>query len=1094
MRFAATLLGLALVAAPGGAELALAPDGDGLRLIDGGEVGRLAILAWDTSWAHSGTLAGREGTLADRLTATMALPGRAAGQATIEATAERRDGVYKITLSARFSEATALNAFSLQLDVPLARLAGPVRGLPDGGTVSTEGEAFGGNVTGIAAVPLTGGRVLLFGAPGRPLLVQDNRRFGAQTCSLRQTLISGEIRAGARVCRSYVLATCAAGEEEPIVAKLLPPSSYDPAGPAVLVEADGELSLLGPGGVARATIRLGVHGREWALTEQPAADIHGGDLAADVRTVTGAIPVPGADGGAVEYEEVVQPQGDGFALTYTIRRAEPLAINSHHLSLSVPLPPHAGQIVTMVGEETREVTLPAEHGELHLARLRARELRFWPGRDDGMTITVDPPTPVLLQDNRRFGSDQLEVRFEFGGDMERPLPPGETTLRLVVRPKGPVQVLLDADAVHQVTDTTGWFPYPLPWDECPVDLSFLNHKPAGSHGFLRCRDGRFEFEDGTPARFWGTCFSASANFPTHEQAERIARRLAKFGVNIVRTHHADANWSQPNFFAFGDRTTGSTTEFEPESLDRFDYLLACLKREGIYIYLDQLVHRKFTAADGVDAPDQLDNAAKPYSNFDEKLIAAQQAFSRKLLSHVNPYTGVAYRDEPAVVLMEFANENDLMTQQVSLEPYRSRLEQRFRTWAAERGIEVPAGEVKFDNGRDPYLPFLVDVQREYYEQMTAFMRELGVRIPLTGSNWSRNAALLAALEPLDYTDSHAYHHHPFGGRVANRPFIGQTGNMMQWLSFNRLAGKPFFVSEWDTPWPNEHRAELILWIAGVAALQDWGGLTVYTYRHSAATPIDWLSGAFETFNDPCRFGLFPAAALIYRRGDVAPAREKVTVSIPRDRAVHAPSPSPYGTAALTLTPEVHRTEVTLGEPGPDAGRVVGPDERVISPDEVVRSDTGELTRRLGEQGYGTIDTPRSQAAYGFLGAAGELTLSDVTLRVQTPFAVVAVSSLTDKPIAATNRLLVTAVARSENTAMRWNARRNGLVSNGTGPILVEPVVGELSLRLRRSGWRVVPLAADGGRGEPVATTAGNGALRLPLGAARTIYYLLETDE
>lgn len=78
-------------------------------------------------------------------------------------------------------------------------------------------------------------------------------------------------------------------------------------------------------------------------------------------------------------------------------------------------------------------------------------------------------------------------------------------------------------------------PFGLLWDDAPIDLSFLyaGERPAGRHGFLRVAGDVFEFEDGTPGRFWGTCFNSGANFPRHAESERLAERLEKFGVNLV---------------------------------------------------------------------------------------------------------------------------------------------------------------------------------------------------------------------------------------------------------------------------------------------------------------------------------------------------------------------------------------------------------------------------------------------------------------------------------------------------------------------------------------------------------------------------------
>ena len=62
-------------------------------------------------------------------------------------------------------------------------------------------------------------------------------------------------------------------------------------------------------------------------------------------------------------------------------------------------------------------------------------------------------------------------------------------------------------------------PFTLPWDDAPVDLSFIfqDEKPAGKHGFLKVKKDKMVFEDGTIGRFWGTNFNSAANFPSHEE-------------------------------------------------------------------------------------------------------------------------------------------------------------------------------------------------------------------------------------------------------------------------------------------------------------------------------------------------------------------------------------------------------------------------------------------------------------------------------------------------------------------------------------------------------------------------------------------------
>jgi hypothetical protein len=85
----------------------------------------------------------------------------------------------------------------------------------------------------------------------------------------------------------------------------------------------------------------------------------------------------------------------------------------------------------------------------------------------------------------------------------------------------------------------------LDWNRSPIDLSFLNdpEKPAGKHGFVRPVKDGLEFEDGAPARFWGTNLTAGALFGTsRDNVKRQARRLSELGFNLVRLHHHDSQF------------------------------------------------------------------------------------------------------------------------------------------------------------------------------------------------------------------------------------------------------------------------------------------------------------------------------------------------------------------------------------------------------------------------------------------------------------------------------------------------------------------------------------------------------------------------
>jgi len=130
-----------------------------------------------------------------------------------------------------------------------------------------------------------------------------------------------------------------------------------------------------------------------------------------------------------------------------------------------------------------------------------------------------------------------------------------------------------------------------------------------------------------------------------------------------------------------------------------------------------------------------------------------------------------------------------------------------------------------------------------------------------------------------------------------------------------------------------------------------------------------------------------------------------------------------------------------------------------------------------------IETPRTQAAIGRVGGVA-VELRDATFSVTTPIACLILTSLDGQPLEISRHLLLTTVARSENTGTVYNATRTRLLNSGTSPIVMEPVVGSLSLPLgARPAPRVFALDASGRRLGEIAASRDDGLIDVPLGEA-----------
>jgi hypothetical protein len=97
-----------------------------------------------------------------------------------------------------------------------------------------------------------------------------------------------------------------------------------------------------------------------------------------------------------------------------------------------------------------------------------------------------------------------------------------------------------------------------------------------------------------------------------------------------------------------------------EHVDLLDYLVAKARERGIYILLTPIHTYDPRFADQVNKPSPANGFSKYFQRADmgvnPQSIAAQENYIGQLLNHVNPYTGVALKNEPAILFIEMINE------------------------------------------------------------------------------------------------------------------------------------------------------------------------------------------------------------------------------------------------------------------------------------------------------------------------------------------------------------------------------------------------------------------------------------------------------
>ena len=487
-----------------------------------------------------------------------------------------------------------------------------------------------------------------------------------------------------------------------------------------------------------------------------------------------------------------------------------------------------------------------------------------------------------------------------------------------------------------------------------LNFSHLLDAPAGKHGFVHAKDGHLYFENGQRVRFLGFNVATRSNTPDHDTAEKLAARFASLGVNVIRLHAADApigdtpcSWSSCRKAPLLDYEKGTSRLFNPEGLDRFDYLIAQLKAKGIYLHIDLIVARQFVEGDGLDYPGGVNSCMKRYPMYNARLIELQKEYAKELLCHVNPYTGLALKDDPAVMTVQINNEESAIKGNAdgdageNMKPYKEEVSRRFGDFLLQkyitrerlkeawtfagscalgededpargnvRGIEggfyqsvgEPMGQWDAAEGPARYadwMTFGIRQNRAFYEDFKAYLRSLGVKVPIVTSNLVAGAADAYGHAGGDVVENNCYFNHPIlpvqndtymvagpteyvsANPLTMQQGIGAMGHTLLTLASVAIVnGKPFILSEWNEYGEHPFHSTAFMHTVAYACLNDWDGLILYNFHTSENPddqPADEIRNIFDVYNDPaviCQWGFL---ASVFLKGLVSPARHHVNV-------------------------------------------------------------------------------------------------------------------------------------------------------------------------------------------------------------------------
>lgn len=177
--------------------------------------------------------------------------------------------------------------------------------------------------------------------------------------------------------------------------------------------------------------------------------------------------------------------------------------------------------------------------------------------------------------------------------------------------------------------------------------------PAGARGRIVASGSSLVEQNvpGTPVRFKVATVVPDISAPIPASPTAIdagVQNLRRQGVNAIRIHGIE--------YLLMNGTTGDFA-FDPDQLDRFDYLLASLKSAGVYWIINPMSVWLFYSSNG-GSHYSLDDALRTKPRIYTELNVRQHLMTglSRLLNRVNKYTRANMITDPALALIELYNE------------------------------------------------------------------------------------------------------------------------------------------------------------------------------------------------------------------------------------------------------------------------------------------------------------------------------------------------------------------------------------------------------------------------------------------------------
>ncbi|MBL8992353.1 MAG: hypothetical protein JNM63_03380, partial [Spirochaetia bacterium] len=671
-----------------------------------------------------------------------------------------------------------------------------------------------------------------------------------------------------------------------------------------------------------------------------------------------------------------------------------------------------------------------------------------------------------------------------------------------------------------------------------LDFSFLLESPAGKHGPVKTSpEGRFVFENGKPAKFSGNNLSLVPSLlegMTDEDMARLADRFARMGYNLIRLTYIDNTWLKP----------GEKMVVDEAGVAKLDRLVFELKKRGIYYGFDFLMGRRASETVSALAPGLVKRKGDVRDYLKAGFFIHPQIrkevidFAKIVMTHINPLTGLAWKDDPALAYLGSLNEDPIPNIMRGMPELQSACQPLWLAWLKQKygstsGLDKAWGGLlpgeSFEKNSVGLLDkpasgnrgadittFFAGLQVAGVKELESELRRLGARQALSDINMVRDTFTTLVREDLNFVDQHAYHDHPqFPEGLWGLPYSFHIKSAMKrttwsyyepgvYLATSRHWGKPYMVTEYDYCFPNPWRVEAGLLFGAMAAFQDWDGVLNFNYSFHREDLFDeYPAKYFDKVNEP--IGLFGErmVKLLFLRGDLSPAKKKINLEY--DSKTLAQEGLAVDEAANLLS---YLGAVGLGKSGTakdasygiqpgltgDLGKLNGGNEGLgkwleaarnkilpagnkTDPEKgIVESAGGEILLDVKEPRL-VIDTPRTR---GFIGSnSGLYETKGIKAVVNAGIFSLSFSSLDAETLESSSRILIAFPTDVRNHNMTLEDEGKKLISWGEAPLLLRTGEAKIELKLSKN-LKLFAVATSGRRLEEIPIENAGGVLKFRL--------------